>query len=387
MSYLLKNAAGQPIKHNGKDLYGTDRIGVLKKVDEKKRTLTIIGTDETKDRQGDIVMVNGWVLDNFLNNPVFLWAHDYGSIPIGKATMVWKKRSPRRMVFEETFPEEGLFPLADLIFELFKGKFINASSVGFIPLDWEEMKPGEDEPSTWWTPRRYIRQELLELSGCAVPANPSALQEAVKGMKFQPSAKFIENLLKGKLEIPENKDDILAYFDLKPVQVEEGGLVRSARQKGVTLSDEERTALEKDEEAEYRTIASPELESEPEKTVEPEPVKAVEPAPVVEPEKKTIESNVDKYLKSSGREKPDHELSIEEFAGLVLADREEQNKELFNMGLTVRDLREKLNALSVRVSLVASTKETVSDYSPLSVIIRRRNATALMMKQKAERQG
>ena len=43
----------------------------------------------TVDRMGDTIAVDGWKLGPFMTNPVVLWAHDSGMIPVGKATKVW----------------------------------------------------------------------------------------------------------------------------------------------------------------------------------------------------------------------------------------------------------------------------------------------------------
>jgi len=64
--------------------------------------------------------------------------------------------------------------MARIAYGLYKGRFLNAVSVGFIPLRWENG----DEKSTFQ--RRYIEQELLEVSAVGIPANPNALQLALK---------------------------------------------------------------------------------------------------------------------------------------------------------------------------------------------------------------
>ncbi len=42
----------------------------------------VISTDEI-DRHGGVIQAQGWQLDAYLNNPVFLWAHDYSRPVIG----------------------------------------------------------------------------------------------------------------------------------------------------------------------------------------------------------------------------------------------------------------------------------------------------------------
>jgi HK97 family phage prohead protease len=68
------------------------------------------------------------------------------------------------------FPPKGVFPLADTVYELVKGGFLNACSVGFRADKWSynEERGGVD----------FLEQQLLEWSICPVPANPQALIEA-----------------------------------------------------------------------------------------------------------------------------------------------------------------------------------------------------------------
>ena len=215
MAEILKDRNDKPIMRDGQEVYASyfsDGVNQVKGVDMKSRRLTIVGTDETRDRQGDIITLKGWQLDNFLKNPVFLWAHDYGSIPIGGAEKVVKRRSPSRLVFVEKFWPEGLFSFSDLILEGYNHKIINASSVGFIPKKSELIDEEGAGEGTFWdrTPKRFLEQELLELSGCPVPCNPSALQEAFGtkefgGIKFEHWTRYLSDG-----EVPESKhaDDI-----------------------------------------------------------------------------------------------------------------------------------------------------------------------------------
>jgi hypothetical protein len=220
MSYILKGPDGNPILRNDKEIYAQDFTGEIKSVNLEKRTLTIIGTDETRDRDGDIIRVNGWMLENYLKNPVFLWAHNYSSVPLGATSQIIRRRNPGRLEFKDIrFPTEGLNPFADMILQLYQQGIINASSVGFLPYKWQELEKSEtadEEPPMWKWGIEFIKQELLELSGCPVPSNPSALQNAIKN--FTQSDILTQNLLncfdKG-IENLEHKDDILGELNLK----------------------------------------------------------------------------------------------------------------------------------------------------------------------------
>jgi hypothetical protein len=187
MAYQILNAEGKPVKRGDKALMATDIPAAVKAVDVEGRTLHITGTTEARDRDGDVITIAGWQLDNYKKNPVFLWGHDYRAAPIGRTVKVVRRRDPSRLDFEIMFPRAGTMPFADMILDLYDQKIINASSVGFMPVEWEDLQPDPDNPPPlgMFGPkmgRRYKKHELLELSGCSVPSNPEALQNAIKGM-------------------------------------------------------------------------------------------------------------------------------------------------------------------------------------------------------------
>jgi len=196
---------------DGKKILTRDFTNVIKSVDVNKRQIVMRGTDETVDRQGEVVMMSGWDLKNYLKNPVFLWAHDYGSVPLAAASKVIKKKgSDPHLLFYLDWPTKELFPFADMILNLYQEKIINASSVGFFPLKSENM---DEDAESYWAPQRYLKQDLLELSGCAVPCNPNAVQSAVKsigGIKA-----WVEYIIgeQKHMSAPDNADDILEEVD------------------------------------------------------------------------------------------------------------------------------------------------------------------------------
>jgi len=136
------------------------------------RVLRFTGSTETLDRDGEVIKVSGWDLDNYKKNPVFMWAHDYSQPPIGKAVNVHKRQG--NLIFDIEFADKDTYEFADTIYKLYQGGFLRATSVGFIP-DPDGVIEGDGVK----TPRRtYTRQELLELSAVPVPSNPDALRNA-----------------------------------------------------------------------------------------------------------------------------------------------------------------------------------------------------------------
>jgi len=121
----------------------------------------------------EVICASGWALARYLKNPVFQDSHDYSTIlrTIGKAvvTEVRGNRLYQRISFAV-----DANPLARIAHAMYRGGFLNAVSVGFIPLEWENGGAGSGFA------RRYLKQELVETSAVAIPANPNALECAVK---------------------------------------------------------------------------------------------------------------------------------------------------------------------------------------------------------------
>jgi len=144
---------------------------------EEDRVLRFVGSDETPDRDSDIIEVSGWKLDEYLKNPVFLWAHQHDQPPVGKAVNVTIDAVSKKLLFDIKFPTADEYPFADTIYKLYKGGYLNATSVGFQGVKYKTRDDDAviDKPE-WQRGRRYMEQKLLELSAVPVPSNPNALQ-------------------------------------------------------------------------------------------------------------------------------------------------------------------------------------------------------------------
>src|SRR5437773_2526753 len=121
-----------------------------------------------------------WRLDTYRSNPVFQNAHNYGDIlfTLGKAvsTEVLSVGGAAALCQRIQFATD-VNPVARIAYGLYKGGFLNAVSVGFIPLRWEDS-PSQSFSSS--IRRRYLEQELLEVSAVSIPANPNALTLGLK---------------------------------------------------------------------------------------------------------------------------------------------------------------------------------------------------------------
>jgi len=141
---------------------------------EEDRTLRFITSTESEDRDGDIIEVDGWKLDNYMKNPVILYGHDYGGLPIGKSVNIQKDSINKKLIQDIKFPTKDEYEFADTVYRLAKSGYLNATSVGFIGL---QSVPRLNEKGEYLG-KIYKKQELLETSIVPVPSNPTALMEA-----------------------------------------------------------------------------------------------------------------------------------------------------------------------------------------------------------------
>lgn len=135
---------------------------------------------EAKDRDGDIIRVAGWELDDFMKHPVLMSSHNYGTLlaQIGQWEDVSVK-SKRLEGIARYYVGEGNGE-ADWGHTL-ASKGMAAYSVGFIPDMAKAQEIGDKD--SWLMNYEFNGQKLLETSHVTVPSNQEALQTAkAKGL-------------------------------------------------------------------------------------------------------------------------------------------------------------------------------------------------------------
>jgi hypothetical protein len=174
----------------------------IKGVEEETFTLEAIFSTEDEDRHGDIVRQN-WDLKQFKKNPVILNSHNYWSATdvIGKAEKIGVKNGQLEGKIKFAVEEN---PIAKIIFDLYKGGFLNAFSVGFIPKEFSDK--GE-----------ILKSELLEISAVSVPANAMALAKSA-GIDLKPLFKGINEALEEEIE-EDGGIDVEQEKDLPEVEI------------------------------------------------------------------------------------------------------------------------------------------------------------------------
>jgi hypothetical protein len=188
-----------------------ESFGLCKATDineEERSVIAVISTDSV-DRDNEVLVPKGMDAESFRKNPVIPWSHMTFDPPIGKA--LWVKRGIKRITAKVKF---ATTERAEEVWQLFKGGFLNAFSVGFKPLDGRRPTPDDIKANTNLANARFMftKWELLEFSPVTVPANAEALALAVKSKSIKLSNELIECL---HVEEIEEDEILLCASDLK----------------------------------------------------------------------------------------------------------------------------------------------------------------------------
>jgi len=196
-------------------------------VKEEKRVLRFIGSNEKIDRDGEVVKAEGWKLNNYKKNPVVLVNHQHHELPVAKAKKVWIDKDKKSLMFDIQFPEADISPQGDTLYKLYRGGYMNATSVGFMPnfekIEWGKKK---GDPSAI-----FNEQELLEISLVSVPANPTALMTQ-KSMKSA-----IENKVIDEVELKDLEMWLAEFF---AIELEKDEIIEDKNKESAELVIEEK---------------------------------------------------------------------------------------------------------------------------------------------------
>jgi HK97 family phage prohead protease len=191
-----------------KKIYGLGEF-VFKGLQEDGTFDAVISGVKT-DRYGDTINPDGWELKNFKKNPVLLWAHDHTIPTVGRALKVWVE-GKNLMMKGEFAPT----PFAQELKLLAEQGFLNAFSVGFMPIDYKFNDNGVD----------FLSQELLEVSFVNVPAYAEALMKGVEANKENLKTFMKETdctmTWKGILDNLDGREELLQEKDKRATVEEE----------------------------------------------------------------------------------------------------------------------------------------------------------------------
>ena len=176
-------------------------LAIQKAKDLGDGIIEAIVATESEDRHGEILELKGLDTSKYMKNPVVLWAHDYSQPPIGK-TLTLKKKDGKLIAKVKFAIDEDSF--AHKIYKLYKGGYMKAFSIGFIPKEIDD--------------NRYTKAEMIEHSSVPIPANSEALALAIsKGIITKKDiSKFNAERQEG-FEMSEKKDIVQKEKDEKLV--------------------------------------------------------------------------------------------------------------------------------------------------------------------------
>jgi len=190
----------------------------IRATDDEKRQVSFIASTERVARDGDIVKASAWSVEEYLANPVVLWAHDGRSLPVGKAVAVRTiTRGPnKRLEIDVEFAGlEQAHRHAEAVYRLYRDGFLNAVSVGFRPLEAARLTSEEREKlglSEWG--RMITKANLVELSAVPIPSDTGAVKKgmeedilAVRGLLSEDEQAAWDALLAARDDGSDEQDD------------------------------------------------------------------------------------------------------------------------------------------------------------------------------------
>ena len=181
--------------------YGYAELRKLADDVEQTRTVEFVISDETKDRHGTILKINGWKLDNYRKNPIVGYQHNvYGDMcnPPNPDDVIGRSEvfiEGNKLIGRVTFEPADLNPQADKIFRKILFGSLNTASVGFIPL--KEFRQEKDKKGN--VIAEYSDEhELMEWSVVNIPSNPSAAKRELK-IETERALEYVARQFDGKI--------------------------------------------------------------------------------------------------------------------------------------------------------------------------------------------
>lgn len=132
------------------------------------RVIRFRASTNKTDRHGTIVVPAGIRLENYLQNPVFVWAHAEEIAPqpedvLGRTVNL--ERSETGLVVDVEFAPAELNAKAEQCLQMVRARYLNAISIAF-----GKLRSHEENGV-----KIYDETDLLEISLVIVPSNPEAL--------------------------------------------------------------------------------------------------------------------------------------------------------------------------------------------------------------------
>lgn len=176
------------------------------------------------DRDRDTINPAGWRIDDYMKNPIVMWAHDYmgmtpaGGVPVGITQRLVIDQQGPIATFNFRQPAND-YDFVNVVRSAWEQEILRAASVGFSPIEAEENERGG---------RDFRSQDLLEWSIVAIPSNADALR---RSYELALKAAGMDMLL----DVPEAMAK--RTFDMKPAGVSVGKDQNSDNPSPVAVAD------------------------------------------------------------------------------------------------------------------------------------------------------
>lgn len=217
----------------------------------KEKRCTFVLTDESVNGYGYRVLTSGIGLEQFEKNPVMLYSHEYGLLPIGTWEHVREKEG--KLLADAKFDEGD--PFAQEVARKVAEGILKCCSIGFSVLgidDSDGLKlPGQVGPTV-------TKAELLECSICAIGANRNAMRltEEVAGAAVKVGGRMTLTMAQGKNQVinTQNSSTMTEQEQTQMNQLQQQ--VQQLTESNQTLTQERDAAL-----AEVKQVRDAEIET------------------------------------------------------------------------------------------------------------------------------
>jgi HK97 family phage prohead protease len=139
-------------------------------IDGESRVIRFVVSTGSPDRDNDVVVQAGIDTSAYEKCNVLLWGHDSSELPIGKCIAIGLNADGNLEAAFQMVPAD--MPVvgdrAEAVFRMCKEGFLFATSIGFVPTEWERSTERDSGYN-------FLKTQLLEISVVSVPAQPEAL--------------------------------------------------------------------------------------------------------------------------------------------------------------------------------------------------------------------
>ena len=142
-----------------------------KQIDEKNGIIPFVLTKFRVDRDGDVIIPQGALLEDYRKNPLILYMHDMTIVPPAKLLTESILITETEVTADVKFDIEN-DPFGAFLFQKYLNGYLSAGSIRFMPTEFDAEPILPDQSG--FTVREW---KLLEYSLVTIPSNPDALRK------------------------------------------------------------------------------------------------------------------------------------------------------------------------------------------------------------------